>query len=179
MQKLFSNISFIGGIHGVGKSTICNDLCSKLRIEHLSASQVLKWAELNMDAKNKKVEDISLTQDRLIKGLLNVVTQEKRYLLDGHYCLFDKDGKVTRVPFETFEAINPISLHLVIGNIETIKSRIEQRDKRNYDYETLNEMQEQEMTYAKEISEKLKVNLSIGQEGDYSGIYDALVPINT
>ena len=174
MSALFTNISFIGGIHGVGKSTICYDLCDRLAIEYLSASAVLKWTDLNADAKNKKVEDISLTQDRLIAGLINAVRKESHYLLDGHYCLFDKDGKVTRVPFETFEAINPRSLHLIIGHIDEIKSRIEARDKRSYDYEMLKEMQEQEIAYAKELSERLKVKLSIGQESNYSEIYDDL-----
>jgi adenylate kinase len=177
LQPVFSTISFIGGIHGVGKSTICNNLCSRLGIHYLSASEVLKWTDLNTDIKNKKVENISLTQDRLINGLLNIVEQNKHYLLDGHYCLLDKDGKITRVPFTTFEAINPVSLHLVIGDVNTIKSRIEARDKRNYDYETLKDMQEQEIAYAKELSVKLNVKLSVGQEGDYSEIYEALKSI--
>lgn len=171
---MFSNISFIGGIHGVGKSTICNDLCNKLNIEYLSASEVLKWSYMNVDVKNKKVEDVSLTQDRLIKGLLNTVTRDRHYLLDGHYCLFDKSGKVVRVPFETFETINPVSLNLITGDINTIKNRIEQRDNRTYAYETLHVMQEQEIAYAKELSEKLNVELSIGQEKDYSKIYNSI-----
>ena len=130
---MFANISFIGGIHGVGKSTICKDLCGKLGIEYLSASAVLKWADLNTDAKNKKVEDISLTQNRLIAGLINTVKKENHYLLDGHYCLFDKDANVTRVPFATFEIINPVSLHLIICDVHKIKLRIEERDHRSYD----------------------------------------------
>jgi adenylate kinase len=73
MSALFSNISFIGGIHGVGKSTICKDLCTKLSVEYLSASQVLKWADLNQDVKNKMAENISVTQDRLIEKLVNTV----------------------------------------------------------------------------------------------------------
>ncbi len=174
MQKLFSNISFIGGIHGVGKSTICNDLCSKLDIEYLSASAVLKWADLNQDAKNKKVENIVVTQDRLIEGLINTVKRESRYLLDGHYCLFDKAGKVTKVPFETFETISPLSLHLITGDIGAIKQRIEERDMRGYDYHALKEMQDQEIAYAKELSLKLNVKLTFGQEWDYSEIYNAL-----
>lgn len=158
----------------MGKSTICKDLCSKLSIEYLSASQALKWADLNIDALDKKVQDISVTQDRLINGLVNTIKPGKHYLLDGHYCLFDKEGKIARVPFETFAAINPNSLHLIIGNVETIKHRIEARDKRFYDYDVLKEMQEQEMVYAKELSENLNTQLSIGKEGDYSEIFSAL-----
>jgi broad-specificity NMP kinase len=47
-------IAFIGGIHGVGKSTICRQICSELNLEYLSASELIKWADLNEDAKNTK-----------------------------------------------------------------------------------------------------------------------------
>lgn len=179
MASLFSNISFIGGIHGVGKSTICKDLCSKLGIEYLSASEVLKWTDINADPRNKKVEDISLTQDRLVNGLLNTIKEDSHYLLDGHYCLFDKGGKVTRVPYSTFESINPVSLYLITGDVNTIKSRIEQRDNSTYAYELLQDMQAQEIAYAEELSIKLNVNLIVGQEKDYSGIYRKLLKYGT
>ena len=170
MEKLFSNISFIGGIHGVGKSTICNSLCSALDIRYLSASEVLKWVDINEDAKNKKVQDIPLTQDRLIAGLINRVEKNQHYLLDGHYCLLNKENKIVKVPFETFEAINPVSLHLIIGIVSEIKSRLELRDKKTYDYQLLDDMQNQEMDYAKEIAKKLGIGLSTGNEKRYSDI---------
>jgi adenylate kinase len=170
MEKLFSNISFIGGIHGVGKSTICNSLCSNLNIRYLSASEVLKWVEINEDAKNKKVQDIPLTQDRLIAGLVKRVEKSHHYLLDGHYCLLDKGSKIVKIPFETFEAINPVSLHLIIGLVSEIKTRLESRDKRTYDYQLLDDMQNHEIDYAKELSKKLGVSLSIGNEKEYLDI---------
>lgn len=174
MNKLFSNISFVGGIHGVGKSTICRGICSQLDIQYLSASQVLKWSDMNTDERNKNVQDISLTQDRLINGLLSIVKPNKHYLLDGHYCLFDKEGKVTQVPFETFIAINPQSLHLIIGDVQIIKHRIEYRDLRTYEYDKLKEMQDQEIAYSEELSKRLNIQLSIGRQGNYSEIFSAL-----
>jgi adenylate kinase len=174
VDKLFSNISFIGGIHGVGKSTICKSLCSDLNIQYLSASEVLKWTEMNEDVKNKKVQDIPLTQDKLIKGLIKRVEEKHYYLLDGHYCLLDKTNKVVRIPFATFEAINPASLRLITGDVAEIKLRLESRDKRTYDLDLLENMQDQEIDYAKEISQKLNVNLSIGNEKDYSKIISIL-----
>lgn len=170
MEKLFSNIAFIGGIHGVGKSTICNKLCTDLNIEYLSASEILKWIEINKDTKSKKVDNIPFTQDRLIQGLLNRVDRNQRYLLDGHYCLLDKNNTIVKVPFETFEAINPISLHIIIGDIGEIKSRLELRDKCSYDYKLLEIMQKQEINYAQELSEKLEVSLSYGRENNYEEI---------
>jgi adenylate kinase len=174
MKGLFSNISFIGGIHGVGKSTICNSLCTALNIHYLSASEVLKWVDLNDDTKNKKVQNITLTQDRLINGLITRVEKNHHYLLDGHYCLLDKNNTIVKIPFETFEAINPVSLHLIIGNVSEIKLRLESRDQRIYDYQLLDDMQNQEIDYAKELSKKLNIDLNFGKEKNYSDILVSL-----
>jgi len=35
---MLDNITFIGGIHGVGKSTICRQICDEIKLEYLSAS---------------------------------------------------------------------------------------------------------------------------------------------
>jgi adenylate kinase len=58
-------IIFVGGIHGVGKGTICKVLAQKFDFEHLSTSQVLKWNEIS-NLKNKKVQNFAITQDRLL-----------------------------------------------------------------------------------------------------------------
>ena len=172
---MFNNIAFIGGIHGVGKSTICRALCNNLNINYLSASEVIKWTELNEDVKNKKVSDIPLTQNLLIDGLYRRIEKEKFYLLDGHYCLLNKENIITKIPYETFEMIRPNSLHLVVNdNISEIKSRIETRDKRSYDFNLLKDMQNVEISYAQELSIKLGIQLSVGRESDYSEINSLL-----
>lgn len=51
---MFDNIVFIGGIYGVVKSTICQHICRELNMEYLSASELLKWEDINDDAKTKK-----------------------------------------------------------------------------------------------------------------------------
>ena len=149
-------------------------MCTKLDIKYLSASEVLKWAEMNEDSKNKKVNDVALTQDRLIHGLIKRVEKKYHYLLDGHYCLLDKAGKIVKIPFETFEAINPVSLHLITGDILEIKSRLELRDERIYDYHLLKDLQDQEIDYAKELSQKLNISLNKGTESNYFEILQSL-----
>jgi len=54
------NIIFIGGIHGVGKGTLCEKVCNDLNLLHLSASEVLKWEEIS-EKENKLVEGFNLT----------------------------------------------------------------------------------------------------------------------
>jgi adenylate kinase len=167
---MFNNIAFIGGIHGVGKSTICKQICKHLDLQYLSASNVLKWAEINADHNNKYVQNIHDTQDRLVDGLSNMVDPNSRYLLDGHFCLFDIGGNVTRVPINTFKIINPISLSIVIGNILDIKAKLEKRDSKIYGYELLDTMQKEELAYAKELSSELNVSINVGDQTNYEEI---------
>lgn len=171
---MFHKIAFIGGIHGVGKSTICRHICSEMSLEYLSASELLKWRDINEDAKNKKVNDIPDTQNRLITGLDNVIQKGKNYLLDGHYCLLNSNNEVVRIPFETFEKINPFSLNLILGDISEIKKRLEKRDNKPYDHSLLEQLQSEELTYAKQLSKNLGITLNIGTQNDYSELLHLL-----
>lgn len=164
----FNGIAFIGGIHGVGKSTICQHICRELNMEYLSASELLKWQRTNEDSKNKNVKDIPDTQNRLIIGLTKKIQDGKHYLLDGHYCLLDSHNEIVNIPFDTFKQINPISLNLILGDISEIKKRLETRDNKLYEYNLLESLQNEELTYAKYLSITLGITLNIGTQNDYS-----------
>lgn len=155
---MYGNIIFIGGIHGVGKSTICKVVTDMLEIEYLSASQVLKWREIKTDYKDKKVEDIDYTQDKLIIGLNEIVVSDKFYLLDGHFCLFNNLGEINRVPLETFTSIKPILICTIIGNPNEIARKLSSRDHKQYDPNRLLLMQEEEKSYGDSVAKYLQVN---------------------
>jgi adenylate kinase len=157
---MYRNIAFIGGIHGVGKSTVCKTICDVTRFEHLIASEVLKWKELENSAE-KNVADVQQTQNRLLLGLNGLVSPNKKYLLDGHYCLLTKTRIIEKVPIDTFESIAPFLLIVVTDDVSSIKDRLEKRDSRVYDWNLLNEMQNCELCYAKQIAHTLKIELNI------------------
>lgn len=162
-----NSIIFVGGIHGVGKSTICRRICAELNIEYLSASKLMKWSELNEDTNNKKVEDLSLTQDRLIVGLRNVVQENKTYTLDGHYCLLNKENEVTKIPFEIFEQVKPKLFVIVVKDVNEIKKQLEARDKKSYDINLLEKFQNKEITYAEYLADKLNIPIYIYNNTGY------------
>ena len=171
---MLNKIAFIGGIHGVGKSTICRKICEKIELEYLSASNLLKWNDINNDAQNKKVKNIPATQDRLIIGLANTIKKNKSYLLDGHYCLLNSANEIVKIPLDTFKKINPISLNLILGNISEIKNRLEKRDSIQYDEELLNRMQKNELKYAKYLSKAMGVTLNIGTQNEFAALLTSL-----
>jgi adenylate kinase len=174
---MLNNIAFIGGIHGVGKSTICQHICENVKLEYLSASELIKWKDINEDIQNKKVMNIPETQDRLIIGLTNCIQKNKSYILDGHYCLINSENEIVNIPLETFKLIKPISLNIILGDIIAIKNRLEKRDNRPYDEELLNRMQENELNYAKHLSKTLGVTLNIGTKNDFSELLTSLYKI--
>lgn len=102
------NIIFIGGIHGVGKGTICKEISSNTGLIHFTASEILKWEEIS-ERGNKFVGNIASTQGRLINGLKKLIKNNKKYILDGHFCLLNSDGIPSRIDEVTFDQINPKS----------------------------------------------------------------------
>lgn len=167
------NIHFIGGIHGVGKGTICSKVCEQTTLLHLTASELLKWNEISA-IDNKKVENIQNTQDRLITGLNNTIKANKSYLLDGHYCLFNTEGIVKKVPLETFEKIAPKSITVVTAKVDLIKQRLEKRDNNKYDFDVLENMQNTEKEYAKEIATHLNIPFIEIKNGDFQPLIDVI-----
>lgn len=161
------NIIFIGGVHGVGKGHLCQIIKSNINIIHLTASEVLKWKDISA-IDNKLVRDINETQDLLIVNLEKIVEEDKQYLLDGHYCLLNKNGESERVPFKTFEDLNPSKIIIVFEDAETIKQRLEVRDGKDYDLEQITHFQNMEVNYAEEISEKLNLPLLKIQSSNYN-----------
>ena len=143
-------------------------------MEHLSSSELLKWKDINEDDKNKKVQNITETQNRLILGLESTVNNGKYYLLDGHYCLLNSNTEIVNIPLETFKQINLFSLNIILGDISEVKKRLETRDNKNYDYDLLERLQYKELTYAKLLSKKLGTTLNIGTQNDYSELLTLL-----
>ncbi len=148
------NITFIGGIHGSGKGKICQEITKHFKINHLTASEVLKWTEIN-EQNSKTVADIADTQNRLISNLQKIVKEDEIYLLDGHYCLLNSLNHPEKIPIQTFVDINPNKIVLVIANSEEVKKRLESRDNKTYDLSLIETFQNLEIEYANEISKTL------------------------
>jgi adenylate kinase len=167
------NIIFIGGIHGVGKGTICKEISLNTGLTHLTASQILKWEEIS-EEDNKLVENISSTQDRLIRGLKNLIKKDKKYIIDGHFCLLNSNGIPSRIDENTFDQINPKVIAIVIDDVVKIGKRLEARDGKIYDVRDLNELQQMEIEYAKYLSVKYSTPYIEIKDGNYTQLLEII-----
>ncbi|MBW8201748.1 ATP-binding protein [Flagellimonas abyssi] len=169
----FREIIFVGGIHAVGKGTVCKELAQKFDFEHLSASQVLKWNEIS-DLKNKKVQNFSSTQDRLLTNLNKIIEPNKTYLLDGHFTLLNSNGKPEKIDESTFIGIQPKFIILLTCEPQIIFERLKQRDDSVYKLSVLEKMQQMEIEHANYISKKLEIPLFKVIDGNTSSIIEHL-----
>lgn len=153
-----NKIIFIGGIHGVGKGTLCKKLSTENKIPHFSSSDLLKWNEISAK-ENKVVKDFNHTQNRLLNGIENQIEKNKLTLLDGHFCLINQNGTPEKIDEEVFRLIQPIAICIKIQDVDTIHERLEIRDGNKYKIETLNAMQELELSQALKVSQLLSIPL--------------------
>jgi adenylate kinase len=150
-------IIFIAGVHGVGKTTLCNALVARFSIEHFSASNLIAKEREEEHLRSKQVENIAGNQDYLVVALNKYLNSTNWYLLDGHFCLLNKDNKITRIPYSTYEGIAPSAILVLVDKPENIYARLDSRDSIRHDLSLLKSFQEQEILYAEYIRDKLSI----------------------
>jgi adenylate kinase len=168
---------FIGGIHGVGKSFFCNKVKAELGVAAYSASQLIAEGKHTGFPKNKLIPDIDENQQFLVDAVnkLNAATSE--FLLDGHFCLLDGTGTVTRIPAETFKLVKPEAIVVLTEEPSIVIERRRQRDAVHHSAEELNFFQDEEVVYATEIATMLGVPIHISVGTNSTG--DAITFIKT
>jgi len=153
----------VGGIHGVGKSTLISKVCAELRLPHLVASKVIHQFKIENRIEHKdtgkRTNNIDANQDVLISALNNAAIESPTYILDGHFTLFDSHGAIQTVPTSTFMAIKPIGLFVIIDDPESIQSRLLLRDEKAYCSTQLEEMQLAEVNHAANVARDLGIKL--------------------
>jgi len=155
-----SSMLFIGGIHGVGKSSMCQKAFGPLGYQCETASSLIAAHGRKID-KEKRVSDISDNQVALLEQLHAAREQYCRLLLDGHFTLIDSHGQIEPIDPTVFEAIKPRQLILIKGDTDGISRRLAARDNIKWDRSFLTKFQNAEEEHARYVSEKIQVPLQI------------------
>ncbi|MBD1214592.1 MAG: AAA family ATPase [Dolichospermum circinale Clear-D4] len=150
-------IIFIGGVHGVGKTTLCKKIESRFNIEHFSASNLIAKEKAEEHLRNKQVDNITENQDFLVTAINKYFKNETWYLLDGHFCLLNKNNEISKIPYSTYEGICPSAIIVLVDQPENIYTRLNLRDSIEHDLSLLRFFQEQEIDYAGYIKDKLNI----------------------
>lgn len=153
-------IIFIAGVHGVGKTTFCDELKCRLLLPSYTASKLIKAFNETLDFPDKKIKEIDTNQDALINSIKHNV-EEQKFILDGHFVLYNENGTIQKIPVDTFQNLNPSSIILLTEEPRTIHSRLESRGKNGLSINEITLLQNNEIIYAKEISKLLCTKLYI------------------
>jgi adenylate kinase len=156
-MKNQNKIIFIGGIHGVGKTTFRKALGAHLEIKHFSASELIQRSRQENPSTTKRVEDINENQDLFPSALFRYTSSGHWNVIDGHFCLLDKDGNVTKIPAATFKKMSPSAILTIFDDVEKIRQRLQARDKSYYEPDLIRLFQDKEIEYSKYIAEQLSI----------------------
>lgn len=85
----------------------------------------------------------------------------EEFLLDGHFCLLDGKGCISRVPMNTYTSLKPDAIVLLMEQPSVIAARRLQRDGVVVKEADIESFQREEKIYAEEIAKKLGVPLIV------------------
>lgn len=154
-----SRLVFLGGVHGVGKSTICEDHLRPAGYACFTASALIREGgsvDVNI---SKQVSDVDHNQWILLEGLKKVRRSATDVVLDGHYCLLNSERKIEKVPMWLFKEMRADGLALAIGDPAVIAQRLSVRDGHPWTAEFVSNFQTEEVKYAREVADALGVPL--------------------
>lgn len=155
-----TNLIFVAGVHGVGKTTFCNRvIANQSNINYLSASRLISDYKKNAFTQSKQVAEISDNQDVLVTAYRSYGHTKPATLLDGHFCLFDELYRPVAIPNDTFSELNVKLIILLTANADTLVRRIEKRDDNKFTQENLLLLQNLESKTARVVSEQLSIPL--------------------
>ena len=143
---------FIGGVHGVGKSTFCRNICLGTGYTHLTASGLI-----NAQGPSKEVANIGGNQELLLKALEEQKKNNDLIVLDGHYTLKTKAGAIEEVKADVFKHIKPNLLVVIYDDVQNIVQKLQCRDNADITIEEVEKHQKAEIKCAENIAGTLGV----------------------
>lgn len=125
-------VIFVAGVHGVGKTYLCQAFASTTGLRHASASQLIKEErQLESWGGDKVVSEILDNQDALDIAVNRILKEHPSLILDGHFVLKKVGGVLEEVPLVTFDRLTLSAIILVENDSKLIAERLLQRDSNN------------------------------------------------
>lgn len=152
--------AFIGGVHGVGKTTICKNALDPLGFDCCSASSLIR-RRVTMHKTDKRVKNVDGNQAVLIRESTKEAARTLLYGLDGHFCLLNAQGEIERLPIEVFRALKLDLLVLVDSTVEVVRAHLQQRDGTAWTKTRVSRLMSAERAHAKAVAAELGIPLLV------------------
>ena len=154
-------VVFAAGVHGVGKGYLCGKLASIIDGEHITASNLIKNRKKLGSA--KAISGIDANQAILVEELAKFDTAKPVVLLDGHFCLYNKEFEIEFLPPALFKELNVSYIVMLICSPSVIIGRLMKRDKNiaNLSIFHIDQLQKAELKHSHVISELLNIPITL------------------
>ena len=165
-------IFFIGGVHGVGKSSCGQEVAERNGLEFFTASALIKAEQKSAIEENSKaVLDADLNQKLLIHGIRKMAKcNDKTVLLDGHFTLLQPSGAIIPIEVNVFEHLGLEGIVVFRDEPAAIYSRSQKRDGKAYSSTEIRIHQDMEINQAHRISSQLGIPIAILNAFDSDGL---------
>ena len=123
-------IVFVGGVHGVGKSTCCQEVAERTGLQWLTASSLIKAEEQSAVAEHSKVVlDAVRNQQLLVRSVRKRMKRgHDRVILDGHFTLFTLSGTIETIEIDVFIQLGLERIVVLRDDPSAICGRLRERD---------------------------------------------------
>jgi len=169
---------FVGGIHGVGKTYLCDLICSKIEAVHFTASNLID-NEIKKSGIGKRDLNYLDNQRILVQAVKNRGVREKQTLVDGHFCLSVSGKNFIDIPLAVFEDMNLKGVIVLKDDVTKIKKRLKDRKGgENDDLKFLENFQKREVEWAQHVCESLSIRILIATPNEEELILNFIASIN-
>jgi predicted transcriptional regulator/adenylate kinase len=156
-KKTGKNV-FVVGVHGVGKSSMCDTYAKKHATNHKTASELIKREKEDAVSTNTKtVKDITGNQELLISAVSKILNSGENLILDGHFVLVNNENKLTPLESKVFSDLSINAVIAVYDESRSIEERAKTRDGDSLSHDLINDFQKLELARAEEVSKELRI----------------------
>lgn len=167
-------VIFVAGVHGVGKTYLCQRFSKDTGIKHFSASSLIREEVKSPNwGSDKLVSNVDANQIALTTAVKRILASESLLLLDGHFVLKNADGSLAVVHEDTFKNLSLSAILLIEASPETIRNRLSARDS-NFSAGNIDAFLASERERSRYISELLCIPLTILHAPSDKEFFDTL-----
>ena len=123
-----SYVFFMGGVHGVGKTTIAKSVADQMGFITATCSSIIRDEQSSNALSIPNAGSIDRNQEALVRGVEKMRGKGRPLLLDGHFSLLASGVTPTEIPISFFHELNPDGIILIEEIASEIVRRIWGRD---------------------------------------------------
>lgn len=172
-ESMKGTLTFVGGVHGVGKTTMCENYARKWNAIHNSAGKII-GTKLSSAVSEKAVKDVDYNQRILISEVKKIRRQEQLNLLDGHFSVLNKEYEIQDIHLSVFLQLGVDRIVVITDDVEGIFKRLSGRDEKTMSIERILLLQRAEIRRAAQVAAELCVPFYEILAGDEKGFESAL-----